>query len=1247
MSKKYDDCHYVKNVLNLGLALGISAFYPTQANAVNVSTWSELNTTENISVTADIQAEGSPQIINISSGNPQTIDGGHHSLTGASSYQFRILNTNADSGITIKNFGTVVDGTAGEHTFSYTDANGDIIYKTITKSISGFTNGAFSLLAHPRKVTIDNVVYRDNINETLNITLQDVTNTSSITNTIFYGNTDATDHKAILTLGKGTFEIDNLIFDSNEAEQGIEFFSGTTTNINNSIFQNNTQDGYNHSYYDYGTLQIGSGVVNINNSQFINNHTIINDGGAISVTNGLQSVINSVFKDNSAGNTGGAIWDMGHMTIHYYDNVTFEHNQSPYGGAIYTAIASDITFVDTNFTNNIANEGAAIYSERTNLNIFANTKDVTFSGNTANNTTDTYNGGAAVYYDVRNQTGFAFNINAASGKKVIFDNTIAAYGSVDVIMNINKSGLSYNDINGNPVTITNVGEIQFNDKVGDESGNIFNINLYGGTLSIGQNATLNAGFANPDGLINNNKFYVKGNAVLNTANAVIGSFAPAVFNIESGNTLEYKMDVDLSGSGSSDTLTITSNEGTLKLSSFNVIADADVTDLAIKYSASNVSGAVKDGYTITTSTANYDVTAQNDASGSYVVFTKTGSGGGLPNAIQNASNAYSITSDADEVISAWSGTNSLLADLEINGNNHGFTTSNGLDGINVGNTLALTMNNVSDMTGFNYAFANEGTVNLTNTTISDDIVNNGTLEINNNVTLGALSGTGTANINADHEVSGAWSGNTVNVKNATLSGVNNLGADVSLNVIGGTIALNNQKATVKSADFDASSTLALTINSSSDYGNLTADTITVANGATLKATLAQGIVKDGQSVTLQLLKADNTDFNNFTDSFDNNMYHFEKADKNGNYTITQTNSGGDVVIEDGGQQWVADAASAYIDGNSFEPGTVAAEIADKLASLAQNDVDALITEIKALAPTETATVQGQSVEEASRLFKTVDSYLRGERDPLGISSGDILTDVDIWAKPYFGQSRISKSHNIASQKTLSRGIITGVEKKLDKTLKVGVGLQYDSTDIDAKRRNTDISTVVGFVYGEYKPSQWFINGTLSYGQSGYDEYKYALGSKYKADYDVRMTSVAAVSGYQFKYFTPEAGLRYYHITREAYRDTASQYVHASTSDYLRATAGIRLAKDYGIYRPDVYFGLAYDVTTPKNNTLVNLTNGTNYVVKGKRLSRMEYELNLGLNAHLTDKTTIGASYMGAYRNGYQEHTLIFRFKYDF
>ena len=748
-------------ILLFATLVAISAVSIARADAVEVNSWSGLNTTENIEFTGNISATGEPQTININSQDtPQTIDGGYYSLTGASGYQIIIDNR---SDLTIKNIGKVVDGTADSNTFSYTDSNGNTVYKTIETSISGFDkapiNHAAAVLP---KLTVSDVVYANNNGRLLDVWLKNATDNATIKNVVLHGNkinSGLTIGNSIMTVSRGTVEIDNLIVDSNEAkgaDQILNFCSVSSTTIKNSIFQNNKTN-------EYGTLQLSGGYVEIDNSQFLNN-SMVWDGAAITVTSTMGNVTNSVFKNNSASyGSGGAIWyaqlasspyfyktefegntalndvggamfigGTGHSTGSVYIlESDFKENESQYGGALYTYFSNDVYIVDTDFTENKAKEGGAIYAERENLNIYANSKDVTFSGNTASNTTDTYNGGAAVYYDVRDVSGIAFNINAASDRKVIFDNTIAAYGTgVDVNMNINKSGFSYNDINGNTIAVSQDGEIQFNDRVGDEEGNIFNINLYGGTLSIGQNEEINAAVTNPDGYINNNSFYVKGDSILNTVNNLVGEFAPQVFEIDSGVTLDYQFDVDLANS-KSDKLAITGNNGTLRLSSFNVISDADTTGLKIKYSDTNVGGAVKDGYSITTSEKTYDVTAENDNDGSYIVFSATDAGGGLPAAIANASNQYIITDNQDENVTAWEGNNqnNITSDIDINANNNSIYTENGLDGMVVKSGVNVVLRNVKELSGFNNALTNDGG----NLTIVDSNItgNTGSADINN------------------------------------------------------------------------------------------------------------------------------------------------------------------------------------------------------------------------------------------------------------------------------------------------------------------------------------------------------------------------------------------------------------------------------------------------------------------------------------------------------------------------------------
>ena len=181
---------------------------------------------------------------------------------------------------------------------------------------------------------------------------------------------------------------------------------------------------------------------------------------------------------------------------------------------------------------------------------------------------------------------------------------------------------------------------------------------------------------------------------------------------------------------------------------------------------------------------------------------------------------------------------------------------------------------------------------------------------------------------------------------------------------------------------------------------------------------------------------------------------------------------------------------------------------------------------------------------------------------------------------------------------------------------------------------------MGFVYSEYKPDKWFINSVASYGYSKFDESKYALGTHYDSEYNVHMSSLAAMFGYEFDVFTPEAGLRYYHIKQEGYTDALGQSIKDDKIDILRAVAGIRMKKE-------AYVGLTYDIHSDKGNTTVNLANGSSYTVPGKRLNKLGYETSIGVEAKITDNISASVSYIGAYRDSYQEHTGMFNIKYSF
>ena len=69
----------------------------------------------------------------------------------------------------------------------------------------------------------------------------------------------------------------------------------------------------------------------------------------------------------------------------------------------------------------------------------------------------------------------------------------------------------------------------------------------------------------------------------------------------------------------------------------------------------------------------------------------------------------------------------------------------------------------------------------------------------------------------------------------------------------------------------------------------------------------------------------------------------------------------------------------------------------------------------------------------------------------------------------------------------STGFAAGLEYAVNEDVKAGVGYAFTTTDIDTARSKTDVDTHTGFVYGEYKPENLYVNGTLSFGRSKYDE----------------------------------------------------------------------------------------------------------------------------------------------------------------
>ena len=156
--------------------------------------------------------------------------------------------------------------------------------------------------------------------------------------------------------------IENCTFENNYANSSGVIFADTysVVRINNSIFKNNNalSGGAITSFYS---------TVYINNTKFIKNHANI-AGAVLSLHEYSRlTITNSSFDQNTASDYGGAVVSWYGNTSISYSN--FTNNSAVNNAGAIAIFGSNKTVLSRNIlTNNIAQDGAVLYSLKSNLN---------------------------------------------------------------------------------------------------------------------------------------------------------------------------------------------------------------------------------------------------------------------------------------------------------------------------------------------------------------------------------------------------------------------------------------------------------------------------------------------------------------------------------------------------------------------------------------------------------------------------------------------------------------------------------------------------------------------------------------------------------------------------------------------------------------------------------------------------------------------------------------------------------------
>ena len=468
--------------------------------------------------------------------------------------------------------------------------------------------------------------------------------------------------------------------------------------------------------------------------------------------------------------------------------------------------------------------------------------------------------------------------------------------------------------------------------------------------------------------------------------------------------------------------------------------------------------------------------------------------------------------------------------------------------------------------------------------------------------------------------------------------------------------------------FKDNSTLAFTVTDKDTYGKIHANYVNISeNGTNLNMTLNGAALAKGETTTLKLFNGEDTDKveieGKFANLSQNSRYEFvDNGD--GTFEVTSVGSATDAVVDAGGSANNAGAAEAWDSVSASTSSPVAAAVTEKLAQLSNStnavEQKAYVDALTAVAPEVAPMVQQTQSETTNQVFGAVSTRLTGgsiSTGGEGMASGDsIFKRGAMWVQGLFNKSKLDDTSKAKGFDADSSGIAFGAEKFVTDDVKVGVGYAYTNTDIDGFMRDTDVDTHTAILYGEYKPSNWYVNGIATYGWSDYEEKKSVAGVGVKADYDVETFGLQAMTGYdmQVKGFglTPEAGLRYVHIKQDAYKDSADQKVSGNDSDILTGVIGAKISKSWELengmnIKPEVRVAATYDLMNDDVNSVVTLANGSAYQVNGEALDRFGMEFGAGVIAEVNDNVELSLGYEGKFREDYQDHTGLINAKYKF
>lgn len=1053
---------------------------------------------------------------------------------------------------------------------------------------------------------------------------------------------------AISNAGTITFEKLATFTGNKSGNKGASISNSGTINFKDGLVANQNVDGYT-GIDNSGTLKVTGGNVSITDNT-ANRAAGLFNNGLLEMSN----VDEIVFANNTAtASSAGALGvnEAGNTSLSA-NTITFDKNQATgdgYGGAIFTAGNLSILGAQNTFSNN------------TNTTTGYGSKDETYFGGGAIHARSADNDAKVIIGTTDSVNTFTNNVSNEQGGALFARNaanvTINGTTTFENNTAAKNGGAIY--VRDSASTITFNGSASFTgNKASQNGGAIYN----SGTLDV-----TNATFENNQATSVGGAMAVAGHVTIEdstfTGNQTVAGAGGAaqggaLFQFRNENLTDEPYTLTVKNSTFESNIADIGQGGGATGGAVDIYAKADFDNVKFLNNAVKTTDTLDGGgaahmgswskvtfsnSTFAGNTSQTNGGALRTRSGPWVGTGKNNNSAALLDITHStfADNKADINGGAfynNFYNSVTTGDSVYIEDASFENNTatEGGAIYNTGDTDILGNVAAITLKDSTftgnTASGNGGAIYNGGTLTLAGTnTFTDntaavgaDIYNDGTLNLNGTTTIdGGIAGTGDVNVD-------------------------------------GTLNIGSTQVAADSIAFAANSTLGVEFGNT-DMGNLQANTVTIGNGSNLVVSLSKDFLTT-DTTTHDLINRDAAVTGAFTlADVGNALYNVSLNEDN--KVIAQRKSQeeqSENVKEVGGTNNDVAVIAAYTSASDLG-GETANKVGDIINTLAQTDTAAAVAVTKAIAPEVAPAKQVVHTAVLNEVFGAVQNRLAAATTvtPATYALGDSKNyraanakNFSVWTQGLLNKSHKEATNNASAFTGRSTGIAAGADMKPTDNTLVGAGYAYTHTNVSSTGRHDRILGDTFFLYGQYRPSAFYVQGSVAYGDSKYEESKYLPGLTLDADYHVQSYSAQGLVGYDVTdWLSPNFGLRYTRLHQEGYNDGA-QDVSADNSDYFTGMLGADLQTQMRVTRnfsllPHMHAGLAYDFVSADNDGRVALPNGTGYKVYGERLHRLSVELGAGFTARLYQNVEISAAYEGSFREDYNSHTGTLKLRYLF